>query len=152
MSVSVSQFVCLFVPDLLSLSTLELLVVIWKDYHDSVELMSLVLRVLANLSCLPESGEPIRDSGCLQLIAEYSQSPHVKLALPAKRALHNLDRRDFGGQPNPILPSSIYQLHPEHGCQSNCGYNFDVVFIHGLMGGIFRTWRRHDYDPSKENA
>ncbi|OXA62204.1 protein SERAC1 isoform X2 [Folsomia candida] len=133
------------ISELLSQDILDLLVVISREYRDSVDIMSLVLKVLANISCDTSSAQLIKDTGCLKILAIYGTSHDVRLALPAKRALHNLDRRGT----NSVLPPGIYQLHPEFGCD-DCSSQYDIVFIHGLLGGIFRTWRRHDINPNKD--
>jgi hypothetical protein len=65
--------------------------------------------------------------------------------LPAKRALHNLDFDEL----TPSLPPGIYQLYPEYLGQKT-DFDVDVVFVHGLLGGVFRTWRRQDVDPCKD--
>lgn len=81
-------------------------------------------------------------TGCLKILAEKAQSDNVRWSLPAKRALHNLDRESG----SPILPPGIYQLSPDFGYDEK-GLKCDIVFVHGLLGGVFRTWRRQDLDP-----
>lgn len=54
-------FVCVIA--LISIGILDVLVVIAKEYDNNVDIMSLVLKVLANLSCDPSAAQPIKDSG-----------------------------------------------------------------------------------------
>lgn len=75
---------------------------------------------------------------------ESSLDDDVKLILPAKRALHNLDREAS----KHILPSGIYQLYPDFRVDESV-LEYDVIFIHGILGGAFRTWRQQDKEASK---
>lgn len=43
-------------------------------------------------------------------------------------------------------PRRIYLLHPLHKTRTNA--KLDVVFLHGLLGGVFVTWRQRDSDTS----
>ena len=81
----------------------------------------------------------IRFLGCLRLLAELAESLDLKLSMPARRALHNLDRE----YSTPLLPSGIYQLYPDFRFDES-ELDIDIVFVHGLLGGAFRTWRRED--------
>lgn len=51
------------ISELLSQDILDLLVVISREYRDSVDIMSLVLKVLANISCDTSSAQLIKDTG-----------------------------------------------------------------------------------------
>ncbi|CAG7786190.1 unnamed protein product, partial [Allacma fusca] len=78
----------------------------------------------------------------LRLLAELSESVDLKFLMPARRALHNLDRE----YKTPILPPGIYQLYPDFRFDEE-QLDVDIVFVHGLLGGAFRTWRREDKKP-----
>lgn len=67
----------------------------------------------------------------------------MKLVLPAKRALHNLDRESSKF----ILLSGIYQLYPDFRNDDSV-FEYDIIFIHGILGGAFRTWRQQDKSAS----
>ena len=79
------------------------------------------------------------------LIAELAADEDVKLSLPAKKTLHNLDRDNVMF----ILPPGIYQFYPDIRADEE-SLLVDVVFVHGLMGGAFRTWRSQDLRASKD--
>lgn len=67
----------------------------------------------------------------------------MRLSGPAVRALANLDVDD---NPSEKYHRRIYLLHPQH---RDLGTpKLDVVFIHGLLGGVFVTWRQRDRDQS----
>lgn len=43
-------------------------------------------------------------------------------------------------------PQSVYLLHPLH--RVHAATKMDVVFLHGLLGGVFVTWRQRDIDTA----
>ncbi|CAL8077560.1 unnamed protein product [Orchesella dallaii] len=122
---------------------LDLMLVIAGQYSDNNEIMSLLLKVLANLSCDSSYAEHIRKSGCLHLLAVAARSKDVKILLPARRALHNLDRDSS----KHVLQSGVYQLHPDFRTDES-KLEYDIVFIHGILGGVFRTWRQQDKEAT----
>jgi hypothetical protein len=77
------------------------------------------------------------------LIAELATDEDVKLSFPAKKTLHNLDRDHVMF----TLPPGIYQLYPDTPSDEE-SLLVDVVFVHGIMGGAFRTWRSQDLRAS----
>lgn len=75
---------------------------------------------------------------------EWSQSNDIKLSVPASRALANLDMDE---NQSVKYPRRIYLLHPL--CKTRANVKLDVVFLHGLLGGVFITWRQRDLDTPK---
>ena len=43
-----------------------------------------------------------------------------------------------------ILPPSLYILHPITYDEEEKETKGQVVFIHGILGGVFMTWRQND--------
>lgn len=76
-------------------------------------------------------------------MAAWSRHHDLKLAAPASRALANLDSDDNS---NEKYSQRIYPLYPLH--RVSFKTKMDVVFIHGLLGGVFVTWRQRDMDSS----
>lgn len=62
----------------------------------------------------------------------------------AAKALANLDLDD----PNYVqYPPNVYPLHPR--LRTRQKPKADIVFIHGLLGGVFFTWRQKDRAPTE---
>lgn len=72
-------------------------------------------------------------------MSRWSLSDDIRLSAQAHRALVNLDSE---GNEGAKYARRIYLLHPLHRVHANT--KMDVVFLHGLLGGIFVTWRQRD--------
>lgn len=73
-----------------------------------------------------------------------AQHKDIRVSAPAQKALCNFDKDDPGQTDISVYSSRIYPLHPTK--RTLYHPKIDVVFIHGLLGGIFITWRQRDYD------
>lgn len=82
-------------------------------------------------------------TGCIGLLARWTQHPNIRLSVPATRALANLDMDD---RPEIKFSSHLHLLHPTMRCTEMP--KLDVVFIHGLLGGVFFTWRQRDSEST----
>lgn len=76
-------------------------------------------------------------------MSRWSRSDDIRLSAQAINALANLDT---DGNEGAKYPQSIYLLHPVH--KVHAATKMDVVFLHGLLGGVFVTWRQRDVDTS----
>lgn len=80
-------------------------------------------------------------SGWLGVISEWLYHDDVRVSLPASCALTNLDINS-----NYKYDKQLFPMHPVF--QNNEKVEVDVVFVHGLLGGVFFTWRQRDrYEP-----
>ena len=73
--------------------------------------------------------------GWIGLLAHWARDRDLRLSVTAAVALENLDtdgKYRYG--------RGIYSLHPTMRMPSRP--KVDVVFIHGLLGGVFYTWRQ----------
>lgn len=70
-------------------------------------------------------------------MADWRNHEDIRISLPAATALANLDRdNEFKYE------RQMYALHPSF--RSTDKEYVDVVFVHGLLGGVFFTWRQRD--------
>ncbi|CAG2163171.1 unnamed protein product [Oppiella nova] len=97
-----------------------------------------VAQTLANLSVHKEFHSHFWSTNWFAVLVDWLQSDRLEWSLSAAKILHNLseDSSDH------LFPESIYLLHPLYYDTSN--KNFDIVMVHGLLGGTFKTWRQCD--------
>lgn len=93
------------------------------------------------LNCLDISGTDIQViPGWIGVLAEWINHEDVRVSIPAAKALANLDVDNHNE-----YSRCLYLLSPL--MRSNKDYDVDVVFVHGLLGGVFYTWRQRKRDP-----
>jgi len=129
---------------------LPLFSLVIEAYPDNARIKSIIGKILSNLSLYPQHHKKIFSAGWVGVLAEWKQSPNLLISLPATKALCNLDQ-EYGGhkfQPGIylLLPNDRHVQHKNN--LSNWGV--DVVFVHGLMGGVFYTWRQQDPENIRE--
>ncbi|EDW04092.1 protein SERAC1 isoform X2 [Drosophila grimshawi] len=115
-----------------------------KIFADDNETLSTLCKVLANLSLVPDAVEHFFASGWVGALAEWQQCPDLRLQVISAKAMANLDHDD----PNQFTyPPNVYPLHPR--VRTRRKPKADIVFIHGLLGGVFITWRQRDRKPTE---
>ncbi|XP_034143729.1 protein SERAC1 isoform X2 [Esox lucius] len=119
---------------------LQLLQRVYQLRHDSQKIQRNIVRIIGNLALNESTHQAIVQSGWLSVLAEVMQSPHVMQASHAARALANLDRETVKEK----YQDGVYVLHPQ--CRTSQPIKADVLFIHGLLGAAFKTWRQKDCD------
>ncbi|XP_071997145.1 protein SERAC1 isoform X2 [Engystomops pustulosus] len=135
------------VDSLVSNGGLQLLQRIYLLRKDSQKIQRSIMRVIGNLALYEHLHSSIVDSGWISLLAEAMKSPYVIQTSHAARALANLDRDTVTEK----YPDGVYVLHPQH--RTNQLIKADVLFVHGLLGAAFKTWRQQDRDqPLDESA
>ncbi|XP_028366060.1 protein SERAC1 [Phyllostomus discolor] len=117
---------------------LQLLQRLYRLHKDSPSVQRNILRVVGNMALNERLHPTIVRSGWVSLLAEAVKSPHVMAASHAARTLANLDRDTVREK----YQDGVYVLHPPVPHKS--AIKADVLFVHGLMGAAFKTWRQQD--------
>ncbi|XP_011861232.1 PREDICTED: protein SERAC1-like [Vollenhovia emeryi] len=128
---------------LINAGALPILTAIQKVFSDDVEICILLARILSNMSLHSEYLETIYESGWIGILSRWSHSDDIRLSSQAISALVNLDTER---NERAKYSQSVYLLHPLH--RVHPATKMDVVFLHGLLGGVFVTWRQRDVDTS----
>ncbi|XP_024222469.1 protein SERAC1 [Bombus impatiens] len=128
--------------DIIDAGGLPLLMIIKKIFNDNINICILLAKIISNISLHSMYLQDIFQSGWIGTLVEWAQNSDIRLAAAASRALANLDMDE-----NDKYPRRIYLLHPLHKTVANT--KLDVIFLHGLLGGVFITWRQRDPDTSE---
>lgn len=75
--------------------------------------------------------------GWIGILAGWLQNDDLRISSSAAKSLANLDHDD---KFKCVYPQKIYLLYPTLRTETEPAV--DVVFIHGLLGGVFYTWRQ----------
>ncbi|XP_037750992.1 protein SERAC1 isoform X3 [Chelonia mydas] len=117
---------------------LQLLQRIYRLRNDSAKIQRNIIRIIGNMALDERLHSSIVHAGWVSILAEAMKSPHVIQSSHASRALANLDRETVQEK----YPDGVYVLHPQY--RSSQPIKADVLFIHGLLGAAFKTWRQQD--------
>lgn len=128
---------------LVNAGALPILTAIQKIYSDDIEICILLAKILSNISLYSEYLNSIYESGWIGILSRWSRSDDIRLSAQAISALANLDA---DGNEGAKYPQRVYLLHPLHRIHAET--KMDVVFLHGLLGGVFVTWRQRDVNTS----
>ncbi|KAM9840051.1 protein SERAC1 isoform 1-T1 [Aulostomus maculatus] len=123
---------------------LQLLQRVYHLRRDSQKIQRNIVRIIGNLALNDSVHQAIVQAGWLSVLAEMMQSPHVIQASHAARALTNLDRETVTEK----YEDGVYILHPQ--TRGNQQIKADVLFIHGILGAAFKTWRQKDRNTGEE--
>lgn len=126
--------------ELLAAGFLQTLMEVHKLFARNVEMQFLLARVMANLSLA--GGRVVDDAfatGWVGVLAQMARNPDLRVQVTAAKALTNLDADDFNGFG---YTARVYPLYPKFCSRQRPAV--DVVFVHGLLGGVFVTWRQKD--------
>ncbi|XP_037282655.1 protein SERAC1 [Rhipicephalus microplus] len=122
------------------LGVLPLLQRVLQEHAHDMALHSLVAQMVANLALDSALHDHIFRAGWVGILARWLRSSEVLLSFPAGRALANMDT-------DSLLPAKyedgIYLLHPQYRLREP-SVSADIIFVHGLLGSVFKTWRQHD--------
>ncbi|XP_063299475.1 protein SERAC1 isoform X2 [Pelobates fuscus] len=126
---------------------LQLLQRIYLLRMDSQKIQRSIVRIIGNLALNEHLHTDIVDSGWISILAEVMKSPYVIQSSHAARALANMDRDSAHEK----YPDGVYVLHPQY--RTSQPIKADVLFVHGLLGAAFKTWRQQDRnEPLDESS
>lgn len=119
---------------------LQLLQRLYQLHKDCPKVQRCIMRVIGNMALNEHLHSTIVRSGWVSILAEAMKSLDIMEASHAARTLANLDRETVQEK----YQDGVYVLHPQH--RTSQPIKADVLFIHGLMGAAFKTWRQQDSD------
>lgn len=125
------------------------LIEVEKLYQDDIDMKLTLSRIIANLSVGSDADGDDDDrsydffaSGWLNILSRWQKDIDMRMQVTTDLTLSNLDRDD----PNCFTyESNVYPLYPKSRRENKP--DVDVVFVHGLLGGVFLTWRQKDLKP-----
>ncbi|XP_076250470.1 protein SERAC1 isoform X1 [Rhynchophorus ferrugineus] len=127
--------------DIANLNGLPLLMEIYKRYSDNIYVTIKLCQILSYMSFNKQLLEYFHISGWIGVLSEWCNHEDIHVSIPAARALANLDQNNTAQ-----YSSNLYVLHPIH--LPNRNQEIDVIFVHGLLGGVFFTWRQRSKDDN----
>ncbi|XP_053658830.1 protein SERAC1 [Anopheles marshallii] len=113
-----------------------------KLFRGDIDMKLLISRLVGNLSACEGLGYEFYASGWIGILARWKRDVDMRMQVTADLTLENLDQDDPNGF---RYAPKVYPLHPRGRQQAKPAV--DVVFIHGLLGGVFVTWRQKDLKP-----
>ncbi|KAL7031040.1 hypothetical protein ACKWTF_006878 [Chironomus riparius] len=125
---------------------LEILLDIYKNFKDNIDIKMILSKIVTNMST---GSEGILDyffkSGWIYMLSNWKHDEDLRVQVFASTSLNNLDKFDpikFKYRPK------LYPLYPREKMFKKP--DLDLVFVHGLLGGIWITWRvQKDADMMK---
>ncbi|XP_044762040.1 protein SERAC1 isoform X2 [Coccinella septempunctata] len=123
-----------FGKDVVKMNALPLLSEIHSRYRGDLNINVALSKIISYLSFHKEIIDELYRTGWIGILAEWMKHEDVRISIPAARALANLENKEE------LYKRHLYLLHPSYaGCKEP---KVDVVFVHGLLGGVFFTWRQ----------
>ncbi|KAJ8969533.1 hypothetical protein NQ314_001716 [Rhamnusium bicolor] len=130
-----------YTKDIVDLNGLPLLMEIHHRYKNDINITIKLCQILSFMSFNRSLLQPIHKSGWIGVLSEWVNHKDIRISVPAARALANLD------VDNDLTYSRrLYPLHPL--LRTSRDQEVDVIFVHGLLGGVFYTWRQRSQAPN----
>ncbi|XP_030785255.1 protein SERAC1 isoform X2 [Rhinopithecus roxellana] len=121
---------------------LQLLQRLYRLHKDCPKVQRNIMRIIGNMALNEHLHSSIVRSGWVSIMAEAMKSDRIMEASHAARILANLDRETVQEK----YQDGVYVLHPQY--RTSQPIKADVLFIHGLMGAAFKTWRQQDSEQA----
>lgn len=110
-----------------------------QKYPNDVQINGVLAQILANLSVNKSTRDYVFVDGWIRTLVQYSRSDQLEQSLPAVKALSNLD--DDRIKQDGIYGNHVYLLSPFYR-DNHADPVFDLIFVHGLVGSVFKSWRQ----------
>lgn len=128
-----------FCMNIVELGGLEILKDILRSFQNNIDIKLIINKIITNMSSV--QGTSIIDhlfkSGWISLLSQWQQEDDLRIQVLSSTALHNLDKFDAS---NFIYQPKLYPLYPRGDLYLKSPA-LDIIFVHGLLGGIWITWR-----------
>lgn len=108
-------------------------------FRFSMEIRLKLCQIIANLSCCSDKAHDFFVTGWIGVLAKWSRDIDIRMNVTANKTLSNLDTDD---KDHCMYKAKIYPLYPRHRRQTHP--KLDIVFVHGILGGVFVTWRQKE--------
>lgn len=129
---------------------LEILVDIHKNFPESenLDIQMIIAKIITNMtSASPSIVDHFFKSGWIYFLSNWQRDADLRLQVFASTSLNNLDAYDTS---NFTYVPKLYPLYPRG--RINEKPAMDLIFVHGILGGIFVTWRcQRESDMMTEN-
>lgn len=116
---------------------LEILLDIYKNFKDSFDIKMIVAKIVTKMT---SANNNIIDyffkSGWIYLLSNWQLDDDLRIQVFASTSLNNLDKYDTSGF---VYRPKLYPLYPRG--RLNEKPALDIIFVHGILGGIWITWR-----------
>jgi protein SERAC1 len=116
---------------------LEILSDIHRHFEGNFDIRMILTKIVTNMSSAHESiTDYFHKSGWIYLLSRWQVDSDLRIQVLASTGLSNLDKFD---KSNFIYQPKLYPLYPRG--RLNAQPDADLIFVHGILGGIFITWR-----------
>lgn len=115
---------------------LDILTDIYKNFSDNFNIKMILCKIITNMSSTQFLLDHLFKSGWIYLMSKLQNDEDLRIQVFASTFLNNLDKYDKSGY---VYQPKLYPLYPRGKLNENP--ELDLVFVHGLLGGIWITWR-----------
>lgn len=122
----------------------------YKIFRDSMEVKLKLCQILTNMSLCQDRQDDFFVTGWISILAAWGRDVDIRINVTANKALSNLDKDSNDNRR--MYKSKIYPLYPL--TRTKGEPQLDIVFVHGILGGVFMTWRQREerFEALKANS